>query len=205
MLALARTFVPSTAIASRLISPSAISAVTLCVKSRSRTSTLSDPEVGEPVIVQRHAAREPPIGGVALREPLQFTRRTHPFDRRIKPQRKQNRGIGGRPSRFALARENPIVKRRKIEALDETPHEARAMVRRQQTLQDRSYPSAADADPAAPPELPPSPIHLRPSATVNHSPSESANSFTRSQAGMTIRPAAIRSEARCSSSGLALE
>src|SRR4029077_3320993 len=25
--------------------------------------------------------------------------------------------------------------------------------------QDRSYPSAADADPAAPPELPPSPIH----------------------------------------------
>ena len=34
LLALARTFVPSTAISSRLISPSAISAVTLCVSSR---------------------------------------------------------------------------------------------------------------------------------------------------------------------------
>ena len=30
--------------------------------------------------------------------------------------------------RVALARENLIVKRRKIEALDETPHESRAMV-----------------------------------------------------------------------------
>jgi hypothetical protein len=93
-----------------------------------------NPEIGEPVMVQRHASRQPPIGGVALGKPLQFARRPHPFDRRIKPQRKQNRGIGGRPSRFALARENPIVKLRKIEALDEAPHNAGAMVRRQQAL-----------------------------------------------------------------------
>ena len=44
----------------------------------------------------------------------------------LKPQRQQNRGIGGRPSRFALARENLIVKRRKIEAVDETPRRERA-------------------------------------------------------------------------------
>ena len=90
-----------------------------------------DAEVGEPVIVDRHAARQPAIGGVALREPLQFARRPDPFDRRIEPQRKQHRGIGGRPPRFTLAREHLIVKRRKIEALDEAPDQARAMVRRQ--------------------------------------------------------------------------
>jgi hypothetical protein len=84
--------------------------------------------LSEPVIVQRHAARQPATGGLALGKPLQFARRPHAFDRRIKPQRKQDRGIGGRPSPFALARENLIVKGRKIEALDETPHEARAMV-----------------------------------------------------------------------------
>ena len=100
---------------------------------------LPDPEISEPVIIQRHAARQPPIGGVALGEPFQFARRTHPFNRRIEPQRKQNRGIGGRPARFALARENLrenlIVKLRKIEALDETPDDARAMLRRQKPLE----------------------------------------------------------------------
>jgi hypothetical protein len=93
-----------------------------------------DPEVGEPVIIQRHAARPPPIGGVALGKPLQFARRPHALDRGVKPQRKQNRRIDGRPSRFALARENLIVKGRKIGALDKTPHQARAMVRWQETL-----------------------------------------------------------------------
>ena len=100
-----------------------------------------DPEVGEPVIVQRRAARQPPIGGVALGKPLQFARRPYAFDRGVKPQRKQNRRIGGRPSRFALARENLIVKLRKIEALDKTPHQARAMVRRQQTLKINHIPA----------------------------------------------------------------
>ena len=94
-----------------------------------------DPEVGKPVMVQRHAARQPPIGGVALRKPLQFPRRTDPFDRRIEPQRQQDRRVGRRPSRFALARENLIVKLRKIEALDETPDDARAMLRRQKPLE----------------------------------------------------------------------
>ena len=37
-----------------------------------------DPEVGKPVVVQRHASRQPSIGRVALRKPLQFARRTHP-------------------------------------------------------------------------------------------------------------------------------
>jgi hypothetical protein len=78
------------------------------------------------VMVQRHAARQPPIGGVALRKPLQFPRRTDPFDRRIEPQRQQDRRVGRRPSRFALARENLIVKLRKIEALDKTPRPERA-------------------------------------------------------------------------------
>jgi hypothetical protein len=70
------------------------------------------PEVGEPVIAQRRAARQPPIGGVAFGKPLQFARRPYPFDRRIEPQRQHHRRIGGRPSRFALARENLIVKGR---------------------------------------------------------------------------------------------
>ena len=65
---------------------------------------------------------------------IQFARRPRAFDRRTKPQRKQNRGIGGQPYRFALARKNLIVKGRKIEALDEAPYEARAMVRRQEAL-----------------------------------------------------------------------
>ena len=95
---------------------------------------LPDPEISEPVIIQQHAAGQPTIGGVALGEPFQSPRRTHPFNRRIKPQRKQNRRIGGRPARFALARENLIVKLRKIEALDKTPDDARAMVRWQKTL-----------------------------------------------------------------------
>ena len=96
---------------------------------------LPDPEISEPVIIQRHAAGQPTIGGVALGEPFQSPRRTHPFNRRIKPQRKQNRRIGGRPARFALARENLIVKLRKIEALDKTPDDARAMLRRQKPLE----------------------------------------------------------------------
>jgi hypothetical protein len=66
---------------------------------------LLDPEVGGSVIVDRHAARQPAIGGVALGKPLQFARRPHAFDRRVKPQRKQNRGIGRRPSLRPRARE----------------------------------------------------------------------------------------------------
>jgi len=46
---------------------------------------LLDPEVGEPVIVQRHAARQPAVSDVALREPLQFARRAYPFDRGVEP------------------------------------------------------------------------------------------------------------------------
>ena len=55
-----------------------------------------DPEVGKPVVVQRHASRQPSIGRVALRKPLQFARPNPPFDRGIKPQRHENRRIGGR-------------------------------------------------------------------------------------------------------------
>jgi hypothetical protein len=44
----------------------------------------------------------------------------------------------------------------------------------------QSCPNAADADPAAPPELPPSPIP--PISETQSHPSESANSFTRSKA-----------------------
>ena len=66
LLALARTFVPSTAISARLISPSAISAVTLCVSSRSRISACPTRKISEPVIIQRHAAGQPPTGSVLL-------------------------------------------------------------------------------------------------------------------------------------------
>jgi hypothetical protein len=48
LLALARIFAPSTAISARLTSPSAISAVTLCVSSRSRISTLSTRKSASP-------------------------------------------------------------------------------------------------------------------------------------------------------------
>jgi hypothetical protein len=84
------------------------------------------------------------------------------------------------------ARENLIVKGRKIEALDETPHQARAVVRWQQTLKIDHIP--AQLTPIRPHH--PSFRHRRfpKSATQNHSPSESANSFTRSQAGMTSAP-----------------
>ena len=58
LLALARTFVPSTAIAARLISPSAISAVTLCVSSRSRTLRAARP--GSRRARDSSAARRPP-------------------------------------------------------------------------------------------------------------------------------------------------
>ena len=94
-----------------------------------------DAEVGEPVIVDRHTPRQLAIGDVALAKPLQFARRADPFDRRTEPQRHENRRIGGRPSRFAFAREHPIVKRREIEALDEAPDEARVMVRGQRPFE----------------------------------------------------------------------
>jgi hypothetical protein len=147
-----------------------------------------DTEVGEPVMVQRHAARQPPISGVAFGEARQFARRPYPFDRRIKPQRKQNRRIGGRPSRVALARKNLIVKRRKIEALDETPHEARAMLRRQETLKIDHIPTQLTPIRPHHPSFTHRRFNPRTSATENHSPSERANSFTRSQAGMTPLP-----------------
>src|SRR5580698_3739546 len=86
LLALARIFVPSTAISASLTSPSPINAVTLCVQQPVENLGAFDPEIGEPVIVQRHAARQPPIGGVALGKPLQFARRPYPFDHRIEPQ-----------------------------------------------------------------------------------------------------------------------
>jgi hypothetical protein len=40
---------------------------------------LLNPEVGKPVIIQRHAAREPTIGGVARRKSLQFARPNPPL------------------------------------------------------------------------------------------------------------------------------
>ena len=97
-------------------------------------SHLLGPEVGEPVIVQRHAARPPAIGGVAFGEALQFARRPDPFNRRIEPQRQQDRGIGRRPSRLPVARLHPLIQLRKIEALDETPDDARPRIRRQKPL-----------------------------------------------------------------------
>jgi hypothetical protein len=39
-----------------------------------------------------------------LRKPLQFARRTHPFDRRIEPQRHENRRFGGPSSGIPRAR-----------------------------------------------------------------------------------------------------
>jgi len=48
LLALARIFVPSTAISESFTSPSPISAVTLCVNSRSRTSALSTRKSASP-------------------------------------------------------------------------------------------------------------------------------------------------------------
>ena len=144
---------------------------------------LPDPEISEPVIIQRHAAGQPTIGGVALGEPFQSPRRTHPFNRRIKPQRKQNRRIGGRPARFALARENLDRKAAKDRGSRQNSRRCARDAPPAKAPRDRSYPSAADADPAAPPELPPSPYSPPTSATENHSPSKSANSFTRSTAG----------------------
>lgn len=47
---------------------------------------------------------------------------------------------------------------------------------------------AIATDPAAPAELHPSPIHPAHQRGENHSPSENANSFTRSKAGMTRDP-----------------
>jgi hypothetical protein len=151
-----------------------------------------DPKVGEPVMVQRHAARQPPIGGVALGKPLQFARRPHAFDRRIKPQRKQHRGIGGRPSRLALARENLIVKRRKIEALDKTPHEARPMARRQKALKIDHIP--AQLTPIRPhhPSFRHRRFTSRTSATENHSKAKKTiSSHARKRASREVaRPEA---------------
>ena len=185
LLALARIFVPSTAISASLTSPSPINAVTLCVQQPVENLGAFDPEIGEPVIVQRHAARQPPIGGVALGKPLQFARRPYPFDRRIEPQRKQNREIGGRPARLPLARPYPLIKLRRIAALDETPDDARAMVRRQKPLEIDHIP--AQLTPIRPHH--PSFRHRR-FAHISDRESQQGRKdhfFTRSQAGMTRR------------------
>jgi hypothetical protein len=74
LLALARIFVPSTAISVRLTSPSATSAGHALRQQPIEDLDAVDPQVGEPVMVQRHAARQPAIGGVALGKPLSNSR-----------------------------------------------------------------------------------------------------------------------------------
>jgi hypothetical protein len=67
------------------------------------------PEVRKTVIVQRHPAGDPPICQIVLRKPLKLPRRTHSIDRRIKPQRQQNCGIGRRPPGLAFPRLDGLV------------------------------------------------------------------------------------------------
>ena len=85
----------ATAISTSFTSPSPISAITLCVRSRSRTSTLS---TRSRQARGSSAARLPP----AIDRPRRFAQAAPvcapnpPFDRGIKPQRHENRRIGGR-------------------------------------------------------------------------------------------------------------
>ena len=189
LLALARIFVPSTAISARRTALRR-SAPSRFASAAGRGSPPARP--GNQRARDNSAARRPPATdrrrrfgrAVPVRAPNPPLRPSHratakaePRDRRPagplrprareparEPDRKAAKDRGSRRNSRRGARDAPLAK----------------------APRDRSYPSAADAGPAAPPELPPSPIHLTEPATENHSPSESANSFTRCRGNDTL-------------------
>ena len=69
-------------------------------------------EVRKPVVVDRNAAGDPAIGQILAGQPVQFARRANPVHRRQKPQRKQHRRVGGRPTHRTLTRFDLVVEHR---------------------------------------------------------------------------------------------
>lgn len=83
-----------------------------------------DPEVGEGVLLHPDPAGEPPIRVMLVAQPIERPRRADPLERRVQPERDEDRQVDRRPAAVALDRPDPGEEGRQIEALDEGPHEA---------------------------------------------------------------------------------
>jgi len=94
-----------------------------------------DTEIGKPMIIQGHTARDPAIGNIATREPIEMTRRADSIDGCVKPKGKQNRRVRGWATRLSLSGFDGLVKGGKIKVLNKTPYNASPMFGREQALQ----------------------------------------------------------------------
>ena len=141
----------------------------LASSSRSSSSPMRHPEVGEPVIVHAHPAAQPAIGVVALAQPRQRPRAADPFARRIKPQRQiQAAGLPAPARACAPAPAPPPPARRdraaphrpRSPAPDAPPPIKPSMIHHPQF--DLVAHRLAQPRPALPPAPPPSPSPANP-------------------------------------------
>src|SRR5438132_1026076 len=70
-----------------------------------------------------------------LAQPVEGAGAPDALERRVQPERGENRGIDRGPPRVPFDRANGRIERREIEALDEVPYAARAMVGGQQPVE----------------------------------------------------------------------
>ena len=92
-------------------------------------------ERGEGVVVHPDPAGEPAIGVVLGAQPIERPGRADPLERRVQPERGQDRRIDRRPAGMASDCPDPLLQRTQIEALHEGPHEPRSMVGRQEAVE----------------------------------------------------------------------
>ena len=97
--------------------------------------TMGHPEVGQGVVVDRHAAAQPAVRVVLGAQPVEGPGAADRLDRRIQPQRGQDGRVDRRAAGLALDRPDTSIERAQIEALDEGPHETRPVVGRQEALE----------------------------------------------------------------------
>jgi len=95
------------------------------------------PKIGQRVIVHRHAPADPPVRIVFLAQPRHRPRAAHALERRVQPQRHENRRVDRRATGVPLHGLDLGIEWPQVQPLDELPDHAGAVLGGQQPLQVR--------------------------------------------------------------------
>jgi hypothetical protein len=96
---------------------------------------MSNPEVGQRVVIYAHSTAHPTIRILALAQPCQPPRTPHALARCVKPQAHQQTRSRRRMPRTALARLDRSFQRRQVQPLNIGPEQSRRMILAKQTVQ----------------------------------------------------------------------
>jgi hypothetical protein len=94
-----------------------------------------DAEVGECVVVHRHTAAEPSVGGVADAESVEFACGPDAVGGGVEPEGHEDAGIDMRVARSVLCGLDAVVEVREVESLCEVPDGSRGVVGREQLVE----------------------------------------------------------------------